>query len=115
MRFGIFPSTASSKTVSRASQISSVAVDQGSLDIDEAVSRIQGLNTEDVSIKDSGVFNDVRISTVAPGENESIRLVVNVEAQKTRILRARSSSARSFNFDLFSAEEFSSADLALSV
>ena len=63
-------------------QIASVAVDQDVLDIDEINGRVEGLNTEDSSIKEGAIFYDIRFSAIAPGEKEPIQLIVNIEAQK---------------------------------
>ena len=69
-----------------APQISTVAVDQDELDKapESDVSRIEGMNSEDVSIKEGQIFYDVRFSAIAPGSKEPIRLIVNVEAQRGR-------------------------------
>ena len=60
-----------------------IAVDQDDLNADEAPvgSRIEGLNTEDSSIKEGKIFYDIRFTAVAPGTNEPIPLIVNIEAQ----------------------------------
>ena len=65
-------------------EVATVAVDQDELDGSESpeASRISGMNAEDVSIREGKIFYDVRFSAVAPGEEEPIRLIVNVEAQK---------------------------------
>ena len=67
-------------------EVATVAVDQDELNRSKSVeaSRIIGMNTEDVSVQDGRIFYDVRFSAVAPGEDEPIRLIVNVEAQRGR-------------------------------
>lgn len=64
--------------------VSQIAVDPDELDYaEESVGgRVVGMNTEDVSIKEGKVFYDLRFSAIAPGTNESVHLIVNVEAQK---------------------------------
>jgi len=63
-------------------QISTVAVDQDVPDADETDGRIEGLNTEDSSIKEGAIFYDIRFSAIAPGEKNPVHLIVNIEAQK---------------------------------
>mgnify|MGYP006916070277 CR=1 FL=1 len=73
-------------------QVSTVAVDQDELDLDEETadnnmgevpSKIEGMNVEDNSIREGKVFYDIRFSAKVPGTKEPIRLIVNLEAQKS--------------------------------
>ena len=65
-------------------QVSTVAVDQDELDYLEEMSdkSIEGMNTEDISIKEGKVFYDIKFSAVVPDSNEPVQLIINVEAQK---------------------------------
>lgn len=65
-------------------QISEVAVDQDELDYLEELAdmSIEGLNTEDNSIKESKVIYDIRFSAIVPDTNEPVQLIINIEAQK---------------------------------
>ena len=74
-------------------QISTVAVDQDELDYEEGSadknfeeggsSRIEGMNTEDNSVREGKVFYDIRFVARVPGTKEPVRLIVNLEAQKS--------------------------------
>ena len=73
-------------------QVSTVAVDQDELDFDEELadniregipSRIEGMNVEDSSIREGKVFYDIRFSARVPCTKEPIRLIINLEAQKS--------------------------------
>lgn len=59
-------------------QISDIAVHQ---DEQKNSSRIQGMNTEDVSINEGTVTYDIRFYALAPVSGERIKLIINVEAQ----------------------------------
>ena len=59
-------------------QVSTVAVDP---DADGTASRIQGMNSEDVSQTEGIVLYDIRFSAIAPVSGETIRLIINLEAQ----------------------------------
>ena len=65
-------------------QVSKVAVDQDELDYLEEVSDIsvEGMNTEDNSIKEGRVFYDIKFSAVVPDSEDPVLLIINVEAQK---------------------------------
>ena len=65
-------------------QVSKIAVDQDELDYIEELSdkNIEGMNTEDNSIKEGKVFYDIKFSAVVPDSNEPVQLIINVEAQK---------------------------------
>ncbi len=65
-------------------QISEVAVDQDELDYLEELAdmSIEGLNTEDNSIKESKVIYDIKFSAIVPDTNEPVQLIINIEAQK---------------------------------
>lgn len=64
-----------------------MAVDQDELDGAEDLagsdSVIQGMNTEDVSIKEGKVYYDIRFSAIVPDTKEPVQLIINVEAQKS--------------------------------
>ena len=64
-------------------EISMVAVDQDVLDRtnEERGEQIEGLNTEDVTIREGKIFYDLRFSATAPGLKGAIKLIINVEAQ----------------------------------
>ncbi len=68
-------------------KISVIAVDQDELDYAEDMdgndSLIEGMNAEDVSIKEGKVYYDIRFSAVAPDTKEPVQLIINVEAQKS--------------------------------
>lgn len=59
-------------------QISDIAVHQ---DEQKNSSRIQGMNTENVSINEGTVTYDIRFYALAPVSGERIKLIINVEAQ----------------------------------
>lgn len=69
-------------------EISSNAVHQDQLDIQDYQKQaiggnesIQGLNTEDNSIKEHTVTYDIRFSACVPEKGESVQMIINVEAQ----------------------------------
>ena len=68
-------------------KISTVAVDQDEMDytedIDENDTAIEGLNTEDNSIKEGKVYYDIRFYAVVPDTKAPIHLIINIEAQKS--------------------------------
>lgn len=74
-------------------QISKVAVDQDELDYDEesadkkfedeSSSRIEGMNTEDNSVREGKIYYDIRFVARVPGTKEPVRLIINLEAQKS--------------------------------
>ena len=59
-------------------EISQVAVHRDEPDANE---RIEGMNTEDASIREQTVYFDIRFFVIVPGKNERIRMIINVEAQ----------------------------------
>ena len=65
-------------------QISEVAVDQDELDYLEEMAdkSIEGLNTEDNSIKEGKVIYDIRFLAIVPDTKEPVQLIINIEAQK---------------------------------
>ena len=64
-------------------EISTIAVDRDVLDriSKEQCEQIEGLNTEDVTIREGKIFYDLRFSATAPGQKGAIQLIINVEAQ----------------------------------
>ena len=64
--------------------VSKVAVDQDEMDYMEIVAdeSIEGMNTEDNSIKEGRVFYDIKFSAVVPDSQEPVQLIINIEAQK---------------------------------
>ncbi len=66
-------------------RVSVVAVDQDELDLDENIvdTKIEGVNTEDNSIKEGKVYYDIRFNAIVPSTKEPIHLIINVEAQKS--------------------------------
>ena len=74
-------------------QISTVAVDQDELDYEEESADnnfeeegspwIEGMNSEDNSIREGKVYYDIRFSARVPGTKEPVRLIINLEAQKS--------------------------------
>ena len=66
-------------------KVAVVAVDQDDLDYAEdlADNQIEGLNTEDASIKEGKVYYDIRFLAVVPDTKEPVQLIINVEAQKS--------------------------------
>ena len=66
-------------------RVSVVAVDQDELDLDEDTvdKRIDGVNTEDNSIKEGKVYYDIRFNAIVPSTKAPIHLIINVEAQKS--------------------------------
>lgn len=66
-------------------KVAVVAVDQDELDYVEEIAdkQIEGLNTEDTSIKEGKVYYDIRFDAVTPDTKEPVRLIINVEAQKS--------------------------------
>ena len=65
-------------------EVSKVAVDQDEMDYMEIVAdeSIEGMNTEDNSIKEGRVFYDIKFSAVVPDSQEPVQLIINIEAQK---------------------------------
>lgn len=59
-------------------QVSAVPVNS---DESGTTSRIQGMNTEDISQTEGTVLYDIRFSAIAPASGETIRLIINLEAQ----------------------------------
>ena len=66
-------------------KVAVIAVDQDDLDYEEdaQTNLIEGLNTEDASIKEGKVYYDIRFSAVVPDTKEPVQLIINVEAQKS--------------------------------
>lgn len=73
-------------------QVSTAAVDQDELDFEgesadigreDIPSKIEGMNVEDNSFREGKVFYDIRFSARVPGTKEPIRLIINLEAQKS--------------------------------
>ena len=68
-------------------KVAVIAVDQDELDYAEDLadnnSVIEGMNTEDASIKEGKVYYDIRFSAVVPDTKEPVQLILNVEAQKS--------------------------------
>jgi hypothetical protein len=73
-------------------QISAVAVGQDELDLGEETddneedgmpSLIHGMNVEDNSIREGKVYYDIRFSARVPSTKEPVRLIINIEAQKS--------------------------------
>ena len=66
-------------------KVAVVAVDQDELDYVEDIAdkHIEGINTEDTSIKEGKVYYDIRFNAVVPDTEEPIQLIINVEAQKS--------------------------------
>ena len=66
-------------------KVAAVAVNQDDLDYAEnaPTNQIEGLNTEDASIKEGKVYYDIRFSAVVPDTKEPVQLIINVEAQKS--------------------------------
>lgn len=48
---------------------------------------VEGVNTEDSSLKEPTVYYDIRLNASAPGNNGRIHLIINVEAQKKTNLK----------------------------
>mgnify|MGYP002797924802 FL=1 len=75
------------KCIEGKPEISQKAVHSDELDADEAAElvssdkSIEGVNTEDSSIKEQTVYYDVRVNASAPGDSKPIQLIINVEAQ----------------------------------
>ena len=76
-------------------QISMAAVDQDELDRDEEAadniydeevsSRIEGMNSEDNSVREGKIYYDIRFFARVPGMKEPpVRLIINIEAQKSK-------------------------------
>ena len=65
--------------------VSMIAVDQDELDyMEETVAQqIEGMNTEDSSIREGKIYYDIRFSAVVPDTKEPIQLIINIEAQKS--------------------------------
>ena len=66
-------------------QVSEIAVDQDELDYLEEIAdkTIEGINTEDNSVKEGKVLYDIKFSAVVPDTKEPVQLIINVEAQKS--------------------------------
>lgn len=66
-------------------KVAVVAVDQDELDYVEEIAdkQIEGLNTEDTSIREGKVYYDIRFDAVVPDTKEPVCLIINVEAQKS--------------------------------
>ena len=66
-------------------KVGEFAVDQDELDREEELSggRIEGLNAEDISIREGKIYYDIRFSAVVPDTKEPVQLIVNIEAQKS--------------------------------
>ena len=66
-------------------QVSTVAVDQDELDYLEEMSdiSIEGMNTEDNSVKEGKVFYDIKFVAIVPNTKEPVQLIINIEAQKS--------------------------------
>lgn len=68
-------------------EVAMKAVHAIDLDADEAEGRIssdksiEGLNTEDVSLKEQSVYYDIRFNAKVPGDDSFIELIINIEAQ----------------------------------
>ena len=62
-------------------EVSVIAVDQDELDRGDIL--IEGMNTEDSSIREGKVYYDIRFRAVVPDTKKPIQLIVNVEAQKS--------------------------------
>ncbi len=73
------------KCIEGEPKVAVVAVDQDELDYVEenADKHIEGLNTEDASVKEGKVYYDIRFNAVVPDTDEPVQLIINVEAQKS--------------------------------
>lgn len=66
-------------------QISIIAVDPDELDkdVELAGTQIEGMNTEDNSVREGKIFYDIRFTAHVPGSKEPVQLIINIEAQKS--------------------------------
>jgi hypothetical protein len=65
-------------------EISKKAVHQDQPDQDELLDgdyRVEGFNTESISIKEQTVYFDIRLKAYLPGEDEVVELIINLEIQ----------------------------------
>ncbi len=66
-------------------QVAVIAVDPDELDYADDIfdEEIEGLNSEDNSIKEGRIYYDIRFSAIVPDTKKPIHLIINVEAQKS--------------------------------